>query len=161
LAQLNGEPLEATLLRSPLIACASCPCRNVAGGRWLAAAAQTMGATLRPAPEQTPVFTAVAARLRRVLQHRLLTRDAAHYRLVQLLHGAECERVKQVPQLFPERTFIAPPLLPGGLEQGTAQLLGLVHQEGEHHQQGQHHRQVLRAVSVVVFQVVTLIFSEC
>jgi hypothetical protein len=56
LAQLNGEPLEATLLRSPLIACTSCPCRNVAGGRWLAAAAQTMGATLRPAPEQTPVL---------------------------------------------------------------------------------------------------------
>jgi hypothetical protein len=39
------------------------------------------------------------------LQDRLLTRDAAHDRLVQFLPGGENKRVKQVPQLFPERTF--------------------------------------------------------
>ena len=55
--------------------------------------------------------------------------------------------------------FIAPPLLPGGLELGTAPLLYLVHQEGQHHQRRQHHGQVLPAVSIVVFEMVTLIFQ--
>jgi hypothetical protein len=36
--------------------------------------------------------------------------------------------------------------------------LNLIHQEGQHHQQGQHHRQVLLAMSVVVFQVIALVF---
>ena len=50
-------------------------------------------------------------------------------------------------------------LVPGGLEQGTTQLLDLIHQEGQHHQKGQHHRQVLLAMSVVVFQVIAWLFK--
>ena len=48
--------------------------------------------------------------------------------------------------------------VPGSLEQGTTQLLNLIYQEGQYHQQGQHHGQVLLAVSVVMLQVISLLF---
>ena len=99
-------------------------------------------------------------RLRRVPQNRLLAGDAAHDRFVQFPHRVEQERAKQVPHLFPKRTFIVPPLLPGRLEQRTAPLLRLVHQKDQHHQKRQHHGQVLLAVAVVVLQVITLIFQS-
>ena len=49
--------------------------------------------------------------------------------------------------------------MPGSLEQGTTQLLNLIYQEGQYHRQGQHHGQVLLAVSVVMLQVISLVFQ--
>ena len=69
--------------------------------------------------------------LRRILQDRLLTGNAVDNRLVQFLHGDEHKCVKQVPHLFPERTFVVSPLLPGGLKQRAAPLLRLVHEEDQ------------------------------
>ena len=89
----------------------------------------------------------------------MLTGKAVDNRLVQFLHGGEHKCVKQVPHLFPERTFVVSPLLPGGLKQRAAQLLRLVHEEDQQHHHHQHHGQILRAMSVVVFEIVTLIFQ--
>ena len=55
---------------------------------------------------------------------------------------------------------VAPQLLPDRAEQPAAELLRLVHQEGQHHQHGEHHRQVLLPVPVVVFVVVPLILQR-
>ena len=63
-----------------------------------------------------------------------------------------------VTDLLPE-VALGLHLVPGRLEQGTTRLLNLIHQEGQHHQKGEHHRQVLLAVSVVMLQVISLVFQ--
>ena len=63
---------------------------------------------------------------------------------------------KMGANLLPEVPLRAQ-LFPGGLEHRTAQLLRLVHQEGQQHQD---HGQVLLAVAVVVLQVIPLILQS-
>ncbi|GEM_PF-3679047 len=74
-------------------------------------------------------FSGIRPGLRRVLQDRLLTHDATNQGCQQVRHGGEHEVVKTAADLFPEVAF-APHFAPGGLEQRTAELLCLVHQEG-------------------------------
>ena len=74
--------------------------------------------------------------------------------LVELPHRAEGEVIEMRAQDFPQRT-LTPQLLPDLAEQPAAELLCLVHQEGQHHQHGEHHRKVLLPVPIVVFVVGT------
>ena len=46
-----------------------------------------------------------------------------------------------------------------GLEQVTGQLLGLVHQKGQHHQRGKHNREVLVSMSEVVLKMIALVLQ--
>ena len=75
---------------------------------------------------------------------------------VEVSHRAEAEMAEVGPQVVPQGT-LASQLLPHRPEQSTAELLCLVHQEGQHHQHGEHHRQVLLAMAVVVLEVVPLV----
>ena len=45
------------------------------------------------------------------------------------------------------------------LEQRRSELLDLVNQEGQHHQQNKDQRQILLAVTIVMFQMIALIFE--
>src|SRR5271168_4770321 len=65
-------------------------------------------------------------------------RYAANQGRQQVRPGVEPEAAKEGANLFPEMA-LGPRLVPGRLEQRAAQLLRLIHQEGEHHQQSQHH----------------------
>ena len=55
---------------------------------------------------------------------------------------------------------LLPSFRPHRLEQGTAQLLGLIHQKRQHHHHGKHHREILLAMTVVVLKVIALIFQR-
>ena len=50
-------------------------------------------------------------------------------------------------------------LLPDGLKQRATNLLGLVHEKGEHHQHGKDHGEILLPVAEVVFVMVALILQ--
>src|SRR5271157_4385886 len=103
-------------------------------------------------------FLDINTRLRRILKDGPLPFDAAYESRQQLLHGVKHQHVKMVADLFPE-VALGLHLVPGRLEQGTAQLLNLIYQEGQHHQQGQHDRQVLLAVSEIMLQVISLVLQ--
>ena len=77
----------------------------------------------------------------------------------QLVHGLEGIAIEQRPHALPQQALAAQ-FGPDGSEQGTAQLLGLVHQKRQHHHHGKHHRQMLLAMAVVVLKVIALIFQR-
>ena len=62
-------------------------------------------------------------------------------------------------QFFPQRAF-ASQFFPDGAEEGTTELLRLIHKERQHHEHGKHHRQVLDTVSIVVLEVVSLVLQR-
>jgi len=74
-------------------------------------------------------------------------------------HGIKAVVIEQRSHALPQATLAAH-LRPHGLEQGTAQLLGLVDQKRQHHHQGKHHREILRAMTVSVLEVVALVFRN-
>ncbi len=77
----------------------------------------------------------------------------------QFAHGIKAVVIEQCSQALPQQAFAAH-LRPHGSEQGTAQLLGLVHQKRQQHHHRKHHRQIVHAMSVIVFEVVALIFQR-
>ena len=79
--------------------------------------------------------------------------------LVEVPHRLENEVPEVRPQMVPQRP-LAPQFLPKGLEQRAAELLDLIDQERQHHQHGEDHRQVLLAVAIIVFEVVTLVLER-
>ena len=60
----------------------------------------------------------------------------------QLAHRYQGIGIKQRAHALPYET-LATPLCPQRLEEGTAQLLGLVHQKRQHHQRGKHDGKML------------------
>src|SRR5271166_3890623 len=100
----------------------------------------------------------IGARLRRIFKDRLLWCDASYQSGQQVCHRVKQQCAKVVAKLFPE-VALGLHFVPSRLEQGTTQLLNLIYQESQHHQQGQHHRQVLLTVSVVMLQVISLVFQ--
>src|SRR6266508_4430761 len=76
----------------------------------------------------------------------------------QLAHGRKGIVIKQCSHSLPQHALAAQ-LCPHRLEQGATQLLGLVHQERQHHQHGKHDGEMLRAMPVIVLEVVALIFQ--
>src|SRR5271157_1208434 len=73
-------------------------------------------------------FLDINTRLRRILKDGPLPFDAAYESRQQLIHGVKHQHVKMVADLFPE-VALGLHLVPGRLEQGTAQLLNLIYQE--------------------------------
>ena len=67
--------------------------------------------------------------------------------------------IEQRSHPLPQQAFAAQ-LGPHRLEQGTTQLLGLIHQKRQHHQHGKHHREMLLAMPVVVLKVIALVFQR-
>lgn len=61
--------------------------------------------------------------------------------------------------MFPQGPFGAQ-FFQNGLEKCTAQLLDLIHQEGQHHYLDEDHAQVLLAKAVIVLEVVPLVFQS-
>src|SRR5215831_17095263 len=84
--------------------------------------------------------------------------EAIQERFEQLAHGRKGIVIKQCSHPLPQQAF-ATQLRPHRLEQGAAQLLGLIHQKRQHHQDGKHHGEMLFAMTVVVLKVVALIFQ--
>ena len=77
----------------------------------------------------------------------------------QLAHRLESITEKQRAYALPQQPFAAK-FLPHRAKQGTTQLLGLIDQKREHHQDGQHHREILLAMTIVVVEVIPLIFQR-
>jgi hypothetical protein len=77
----------------------------------------------------------------------------------QLAHGHQGLGIKQCAHPLPQQA-LAPKLQPDRSEQGTTQLLRLVHQERQHHQHGKHYRQMLLAMPIVVLKVIALVFQR-
>ena len=76
--------------------------------------------------------------------------------LQQLAHRLKVIAVEQRPYALPQQT-LATQFGPDRSEQGTAKLLGLVHQKRQHHQRGKHHGPILLAMAIVVLKIVALI----
>ena len=84
---------------------------------------------------------------------------AIKQRFEQVLHGVQRIIIEQGSHALPQPALAAH-LGPYRLEQRTAQLLDLIHQEGQHHQQGKYHREVLVAMTKIVLELVTLVFQR-
>jgi len=110
----------------------------LAKGGWFRTCARTVSAALDQRLKISGISVGVAADLRRIPQHRLLSDDAAHHRREQLRHRVEHELLKTAAQHLPQIP-LRPLLFPGGLEHRTAQLPRLVHKEGQHHDQPEDH----------------------
>src|SRR6266852_3829429 len=77
----------------------------------------------------------------------------------QLAHRREVIAIEQRPHALPQQA-LAPQFRPDRSEEGTAQLLGLVHQKREYHDRGKHHGKILLAMAIVVLKMVALIFQR-
>src|SRR6266851_5840555 len=77
----------------------------------------------------------------------------------QLAHRLEVIAIEQRPHALPQQA-LAPQFRPDRSEEGTAQLLGLVHQKREYHDRGKHHGKILLAMAIVVLKMVALIFQR-
>src|SRR5271165_1278487 len=85
--------------------------------------------------------------------------EVIEYDLVKVAHRAENEVSEVRPQIVPQCP-LARQLLPNGLKERAAELLDLIDQERQHHQHGKDYRQVLLAMAIIVFEVVTLILER-
>src|SRR5215471_13538826 len=85
--------------------------------------------------------------------------EAIPERFEQLAHGRKGIVIKQGSHSLPEHALAAQ-LRPHCLEQGATQLLGLVHEERQHHQHGKYDRKMLRAMPIIVLEVIALVFQR-
>src|SRR6516165_12077649 len=85
--------------------------------------------------------------------------EAIPERFEQLAHGRKGIVIKQGSHSLPEHALAAQ-LRPHCLEQGATQLLGLVHYERQHHQHGKYDRKMLRAMPIIVLEVIALVFQR-
>ena len=85
--------------------------------------------------------------------------EAVYQSLEQVLHGVQRIIIEQGSHLLPQQAFAAP-LGPGRLEQGTTELLDLIHEKRQHHQHGKHHREMLIPMPKIVFEMVALVFQR-
>jgi len=70
--------------------------------------------------------------------------------------------MEEITHLFPQGPF-GSELPPNGLKQSAGELLGLIDQKGQHHQHDKNFTQVFLAQSVIVPEMVPLVFEgvEC
>ena len=76
----------------------------------------------------------------------------------QLPHRHKGIVIEQRSHPLPQEAFAAQ-LGPHRLKQGTPELLRLIYQKRQQHHHGKHHRQILRAMPVIVLEVVALVFQ--
>ena len=99
-------------------------------------------------------------RLRRIHRHEgACPLETIQEGFEQRAPGRQGIGIEQCAHPLPQQA-LAPELQPDRSEQGTAQLLRLVHQKRQHHEHGKHHRQMLLAMPIVVLKVIALVFQR-
>ena len=74
-------------------------------------------------------------------------------------HRIKLVVIEQSAHALPQQAFAAQ-LGPHRLEQGTAQLLGLLHEKRQHHHRGKDHGEIFHTMAVIVLEVIALIFQR-